>query len=298
MIVAKTFGESYENGYTRTVHLLLSKGFSLEVAEESAQAAWVRGWERRGQLRQISSTLPWVNAIALNIARNQLRRENRLEKLGDWFTRPESLDVAVEAEQMLAGGSQKDRILLEKRYVEGWDICELAQNHQCTRVAIRVRLFRARSRLRDTSARMAGDSKMKRNVRFRRGVEQGSRASNSGLVIAGEEPGIRYAYGIDAITARQQIVTACLNSIPRVWPLTCLSKCKPLPGKPLVSNMRLGGLGGGKGSAVSSFPVHQSGRLVRRSEEKAGAGDPEKDAPSVSAIKKSIGTLESVGRNG
>lgn len=38
------------DAYERTVHSLVSRGVSGDSAEESAQAAWARGWERRKEV--------------------------------------------------------------------------------------------------------------------------------------------------------------------------------------------------------------------------------------------------------
>lgn len=43
------------------------------MACESAQAAWVRGWGRLGQLRDETLVLTWVNTIALNVYRRLIR---------------------------------------------------------------------------------------------------------------------------------------------------------------------------------------------------------------------------------
>lgn len=149
MMTRTTFGEAYQEGHGRTLHFLLSKGFPEHVAEETAQAAWARGWERRRQLRSQQSTIPWVNSIALNMVRTRLRRDNRLDEYEDRPVPPGNLDAAIDVERMLDRCPERYRGLLERRYLRGWDIRELAEEDGCTRRAIRVRLFRARKHLRE-----------------------------------------------------------------------------------------------------------------------------------------------------
>ena len=45
------YGAAYKKGYNLTVRFLVSRGLSYDSAQETAQAAWVKGWERLGQLR-------------------------------------------------------------------------------------------------------------------------------------------------------------------------------------------------------------------------------------------------------
>ena len=69
-ISAKTFAEAYRHAFHATQRFLRSFGYSLEIAEEMAQAAWAKAWQHRRQLRNPESVAPWVNSIALNIIRD------------------------------------------------------------------------------------------------------------------------------------------------------------------------------------------------------------------------------------
>src|SRR5580693_7469808 len=46
-MTAEEYGSAYKKGYVRTVRLLVTKGLSWDGAQEAAQAAWVKGWEKR-----------------------------------------------------------------------------------------------------------------------------------------------------------------------------------------------------------------------------------------------------------
>ncbi len=148
-----TFGHAYEEGKTRTVHFLMSKGFPEDDAREAAQAAWARGWERRHQLRKPEKTLSWVNAIALNLGRNHMRKQSRMQEFEDEPTVTHDPTAAADAEKLLGQCPKKDRILLTRRYLLGWGIGDLAEESDCTRRAIRVRLHRARKGLRERVSR-------------------------------------------------------------------------------------------------------------------------------------------------
>lgn len=75
------YGSAYKNGYVLTARLLVGRGLSWDGARETAQAAWVRGWEKRSQLRDVNMVVTWINTIALNIYRSDLRREPLLQEL-------------------------------------------------------------------------------------------------------------------------------------------------------------------------------------------------------------------------
>ena len=69
------YATAYEKGFKRTVRFLVSKGLLADLAEEMSQAAWVRGWERLGQLRS-EACLVWINQIALNLYRRSYPRNS------------------------------------------------------------------------------------------------------------------------------------------------------------------------------------------------------------------------------
>lgn len=142
------YGSAYMNGCRRTVRFLLSAGLSLDDAMETAQAAWVRGWERRSQIRDSRKTLTWVNSIALNLYRSRLRKECRLSSESrDIPVPPRASLISLDLSRIMAHCRSCDRELLEKRYFYGYEIQDLAREQGCSRTAVRVRLMRARRSL-------------------------------------------------------------------------------------------------------------------------------------------------------
>src|SRR5580693_7536506 len=76
MIKGPEYAEAFEAGYPATRRFLLSRGAAIEEAEEIAQAAWVRGWEFREQLRDPDLVGYWVNSIARNLFRAGFRAKS------------------------------------------------------------------------------------------------------------------------------------------------------------------------------------------------------------------------------
>ncbi len=141
------YATAFQAGYGSTRRFLLARGVPLEEAEEIAQAAWVRGWEYREQLRDPGLVSFWVNSIARNLFRARFRGPQTAQLDGTNATY--QMDVeAIELRRMLESCSSKDRALLE-RSLAGYSAEEIARKEGITSTGIRVRLLRIRQNLRD-----------------------------------------------------------------------------------------------------------------------------------------------------
>lgn len=139
------YGQAYQKGFNLTVRFLLSRGVQRDIADEVAQAAWVRGWERRDQLRDEGLVVTWVNTIALNVYRRLIRRECSHPDLPRLPEKTVSIDIAaMDVARILAFCRPNDRHLLEQQYVNGVTTQEMAREQGVTETAIRIRLLRAR----------------------------------------------------------------------------------------------------------------------------------------------------------
>ncbi|MEO8131883.1 MAG: sigma factor-like helix-turn-helix DNA-binding protein, partial [Bryobacteraceae bacterium] len=111
---------------------------------ETAQAAGVKGWERIGQLRDQSMVLTWMNSIALNIHRSYVRREPLFQVLPELSTPPKVNLAAIDVRRILKTCKHNDRVVLQRHYLEGFKVQEIAAEHGWTETAVRIRLLRAR----------------------------------------------------------------------------------------------------------------------------------------------------------
>jgi DNA-directed RNA polymerase specialized sigma24 family protein len=82
------YANAYDQGFPITRKFLVSRGINLQTAEEAAQAAWAKGWERRDTLRNPAMVLSWVNTIALNEFRNWFRRQRTGQVLAETPVQP------------------------------------------------------------------------------------------------------------------------------------------------------------------------------------------------------------------
>lgn len=128
-------------------------------AEEAVQEALVRAWRRRHSCRTPEAPLPWVLEITRNETRRQLvRRSLRMgrELVGHEGREPQADDAElagattrVTVEQALLRLDETDRRALHLRYDEDLTQPEVARRLGMPEGTVKVRLHRARLRLRE-----------------------------------------------------------------------------------------------------------------------------------------------------
>jgi RNA polymerase sigma factor (sigma-70 family) len=151
LMEATNFSNAYEIGLNRTIAFLLSRGIKYDDAQDVAQTAWLRGWERLLQLRDDRMLLPWVNTIALNHYRRTLRTMDRYEEWKPAYENASTtvLDcAAIDISRILDACKPKDRDLLEA-HLRGESPKEMAEREGVSPTAIRIRLLRARRSARE-----------------------------------------------------------------------------------------------------------------------------------------------------
>lgn len=160
MVSAEDFATVYTRAFPLTTKFLQSRGLQPETASDLAQAAWVRGWECRTQLRNHSALHPWVNTIAWNLFRNVTSRTPRTIALTNFNTASHDLPVEpkILAQELLQHLHSDDRQLLHACFFLGYSDIELARRFRTTRGAVRARVRRAKQRLRTVVARRTHDA--------------------------------------------------------------------------------------------------------------------------------------------
>jgi len=151
------YGQAYQRGFDLTFRFLQSRGVPRESAREVTQAAWAKGWERLGQLRNEELVITWVNTIALNVYRRVRRHEDSWHVLHDVSTRPGINLAAIDMARILKICCPGDRALLEQQ-MKGLTPAEIARMRGIPESAIRVRLMRARRAARLRLQQMKGAS--------------------------------------------------------------------------------------------------------------------------------------------
>jgi len=143
-MTSEEYAQAYQDGIKLTFRFLLSRGVGPDSAEEISQAAWFRGWERLGQLRNDDQVSTWINTIALNLYRRAIRVERRLQCLKDpLFAKTTMNWAAIDVSRILGFCRLPDRQLLEAQ-MRGNTAQEIAHQRGVSQTAIRIRLLRAR----------------------------------------------------------------------------------------------------------------------------------------------------------
>lgn len=127
--------------------------------DDLAQEAFIKAYDGLGGFRGEATFRNWLFRIAANVCLDHLRRRKRepavaLEDL-DWepadtayAERADSRELAAYVEKILDRLKAKDRLVLTLLDLEDMSVEEVAALTGWSRVNVRVRAFRARSRLR------------------------------------------------------------------------------------------------------------------------------------------------------
>lgn len=138
--------------YTGLVRMLYRRTGDVDRAEDIAQETFVRAAQR-----PIASARSWLYAVALNLLRDEARRDARRERRlvlvkGDDDAVPHAADAAIEQEEREARvRAALDRLTPRDREVlllraEGLDYDEIADATGLARGAVGTTLSRARRR--------------------------------------------------------------------------------------------------------------------------------------------------------
>lgn len=154
------FGMVYERYRDRVYAFLLAQCARREDAEDLVQEAFCRAWQAIRGFRGESKLLTWLLRIATNLCIDRARRSKRAPREAvslDAEFEPEVLDDSDPADlslsrqavrEALAVLSPEHRALVVLCDLQGLSCVEAAQVLECSPVSVRVRLCRARRRLR------------------------------------------------------------------------------------------------------------------------------------------------------
>jgi len=127
---------------------------SSDEAEEIVQEAMLRAWRAREHCGRPDAPGPWVLAIVRNEALRRLsgRTVVRLDDLtgSDAVPAgpPDDIDLRIDVARALGHLDELDRALVERRYGDDLTYGMLAETFHMPEGTVKVRLHRARKRLR------------------------------------------------------------------------------------------------------------------------------------------------------
>lgn len=126
------------------------------IAEDAVQAAWSIAWKKLGSIREPERLKPWLVSVAVNQARDVLRKRSRRAEVeiitelpahGGGVDPATGID-ALDLRTALLALEPEERELLGMRYVAGFNATELSTALGISPSGVRNRLERLTTRLR------------------------------------------------------------------------------------------------------------------------------------------------------
>ena len=189
---------AFDELYRRHIHSVrrLCAGLlgDTHEAEDFAQEAFVRAWQRLPGLQGDRLFLPWVRAIASNMCMDALRRRQRTTLMaepaepdpGPTEPAPGERDPAVDldlARRAVTRLPARHRKVIHMRELQGWDYGRIADAEGLNQAAARALLMRARRSLRREFAALARSEGVLAGVPFVGWALRRLRALPSGGVV-------------------------------------------------------------------------------------------------------------------
>jgi len=162
----------YEQRVFRVAHRVAGDG---ALAEDATVDAFYKIWCKAGQWRGKTSPEAWIYRIAVRTTLDLQRARRRWWKRKRVASRDEKRDpvpdpveeliadeqrqhVADELDRAISSLKENDRVLVHLYYFEQWSLAEIAETLDATRDALKMRLARARQRLRRVLEEIDDDS--------------------------------------------------------------------------------------------------------------------------------------------
>jgi RNA polymerase sigma factor (sigma-70 family) len=160
------FERLYDENHARVLGYVLRRIDSPDAAADVLAETFLVAWRRLDQVPKGDAMRLWLFAVARRVLANHRRGERRRTVLADRLR--DELSSALGSKPAAAGDSaaaiafrsldDSDRELLALSGWEGLDAGEIATVLGCSRNAARIRLHRARRRLRSALAAAGEDS--------------------------------------------------------------------------------------------------------------------------------------------
>ena len=157
--------ELYERTYQDVYHTIKSVVHDEDTALDILQDAYIKGFESLGQLNDPRSFLPWMKRIAINRAKNELKRKKPMlftdmenedgDELPFQDEREEHLpDIVIDKQEttrlineMLATLSEEQRMVIGMFYYEQMSVKEIAAELGCSENTVKSRLNYGRKKI-------------------------------------------------------------------------------------------------------------------------------------------------------
>ncbi len=156
-----SFGTLYERYKGPVFAFVLDSVGRREDAEDVVQETFCRAWRAMGGFRGDAKLLTWLLRISANVCAEQARRDRRRRRLGIEVdleieeSEPARSDLEKDSIRRQAAREALDALSISSRMlvvlcdIQGFTCVEAARAVGCSAISARVRLCRARKRLRE-----------------------------------------------------------------------------------------------------------------------------------------------------
>ncbi len=144
------FGELVRRHQQRVFRLAGRFFRQPEEVEEIAQETFLTAWRKLHTYRAEAPFEHWLTRICLNTcyARFRCRSAQEVELNVDVATPATDPTRGLDVRRLLRKVEPADRFVLMMMYGEGWSVAEIAEKMGWSRSNVKVRMFRARKKLR------------------------------------------------------------------------------------------------------------------------------------------------------
>ena len=138
--------------YTRMVRTIGLAVGDAELGADAVQEAFAKAHVKWEQVSRYASPVGWIRTVALNVARDQQRRNRRFDRVRHLLLRTESTEPTHERPtpltDALATLSPQQRIAATLFYLDDLSVSEIASSMSLSEGAVKFHLFKARDHLR------------------------------------------------------------------------------------------------------------------------------------------------------
>jgi RNA polymerase sigma-70 factor, ECF subfamily len=159
------FGEFYGATAKRIVRHAYALTGNISDAQEVAQEAFARAWQRWDKVRDFDSPEAWVRRVATNLATSRFRRD-RVARAAAWQLTPVNVaEISPDTVALVAALKtlpERQRAVLVLHYLADLPISQIAAELDCPVGSVKAWLSRGRAAL---SLELAlGDDDMRQGV--------------------------------------------------------------------------------------------------------------------------------------
>lgn len=148
--MSQTFEEFFKEHYDSVERGVSAAGADAETAADAAQEAFIRAYPRWWRIRRYRNPAAWVQRVAINVSRDNHRRERRHVAALEAMEVERELDPGTipELSDALHQLPARQREAVEAYYHEGLSTSEAADQMGISTGAVRFHLSEARNNLR------------------------------------------------------------------------------------------------------------------------------------------------------